>query len=160
MNKSSKKRKKEAIKKVKAKLNHFPIETLEKIARLSTKSQLLPPSIALSPQIKEPQKFILRFDYLNPKECNFTQMDSVKGKALVEKFKYITSLQLNKFANSGIERDTITNRGGYKSLFKELPPDVEELKETELPGGGRVFYFIINENFCIVSIETKHRNID
>jgi hypothetical protein len=47
----------------------------------------------------------------------------------------------------------------FISLFNGLSKEVDELKETEFCD-GRFFFFITEQYFHIVSIETKHRNID
>lgn len=104
----------------------------------------------------EAQKFILNFDYLKLDICVFG-FDSTKARALIRLFQRITVCQVNALISSGIVRDNISNTPPYESLFGGLSPEVE-MKETELPDGGRVFFFITGNKFKIVSIETQHRD--
>ena len=158
MDKDSKRRN-EAIKRLKPKLYNFPVDTVEKIAQLPTDYKF-PPSVAVNAEIEEEtKKFVLRFDFLDWETCNFEQFDQTKARTLIKKFQYITSLQVNQLSSSGIVRDSVKDTKEYRSLFEHLSPDID-LKETELSEGGRIFFFIVEESFYIVSIETKHRNID
>ena len=47
----------------------------------------------------------------------------------------------------------------YESLFTKVSPEVTKMEETEFCE-GRLFFFITEPYFNIVSVETKHRNID
>lgn len=106
----------------------------------------------------ENKKFVICFDYLNWKTCVFDQFDATKGKKLIEIFKKVTDCETSKFPELRLVRDSVGRKGVYELLFSCLSEDVSELKETEL-GEGRVFFFIIEAKFYVVSIETKHRNV-
>jgi hypothetical protein len=167
MNKGSKqrndliKRIEDKWKKVKEKLFHCEMPELERIASLSGEDILLQ-RVATNQNIKERDaKLILRFDFFREDECIFHQMDEVKTKSLLEKFKRFTTITLSEFPSSRLVRDEVTNVHPYNSLFTYLTPDVERLKETEL-SSGRVFYFVDEPESCVqvVSVETKHRSND
>lgn len=116
-------------------------------------------SILESDKNIETQKFILCFDYLNWNECVFTHFDPPKGKKLIEILKSISSCEINKFPELRLIRDSVGRVEPYDSLFSKLSRDVTELKETEFCD-GRMFFYIIEPYFHIVSVETNHRNID
>lgn len=107
----------------------------------------------------ETQKFIICFDDLNWNECVFTQFDQSKGKKLVEILKNVSSCEINKFPALRLIRDSVGRVSPYDSLFLNLSKDVTELKEADFCE-GRMFFYIIEPYFNIVSIETNHRNID
>lgn len=109
----------------------------------------------------ETKRLVLCFDYLNERTCIYDQFDSTKSRALINLFAKVTSCEVSAFPSSGIVRDTIRNTSPYTSLFGgKLTPDVTTLQETELPDGGRVFFFITENKFNIVSIESRHRNLN
>jgi hypothetical protein len=108
----------------------------------------------------ETQKFIISFEHLNLKECEFEQFDSTKGKKVFQIFETVSRCEVKDFPAMKLIRDSIDKSSGvYFSLFSKLTDDVTKLHETECCG-GRIFFFIIEPYFYIVSIETKHRNID
>lgn len=167
MSKDSKRRR-QAIKRLLSKLYHIKpkgIEALisyaDKIVRLPNGSPLPPEVTNIKSEMEDKAKeFGLRFDYLDWDNCVLKQFNEAKARALLEKFKYITSIQPNELPRSRIIRDNIPNKGEYKSLYRKLPsPDID-LKEIKFAGEGRIFCFIFEGNFYIVSIETEHRNID
>lgn len=151
----------EKLKKASNRLFHWDIKDLEKLAKLSEKDILLQ-RVATNSAIKEdPVRLILRFDYLCVDECIFHQIDEVKSRKILEKFKRFTSITLKEFPMAGLVRDEVENIPPYCSLFLNLTPDVDRLKETEI-SSGRIFYFLEEPENCIqvVAIETKHRSND
>ncbi len=159
MNSESKKRN-QLKKDIVGKVQTAKIETIEKIAKIlkSPNEWKIVEKITTLPAGKniETQKFILCFEYLNWNQCHFTQFDQAKGKKLVEILEKVTKCEINKFPELKLVRDSVKRMVPYDSLFINLTPDVTELKETELCG-GRVFFYITEPKFNIVSIETKHR---
>jgi hypothetical protein len=107
----------------------------------------------------EDQKFILCFDYFNKNTCCFEQFDQAKGKKLLEIFEQITKCEVNRFPELRLIRDSVGRTPDYNSLFATVSPEVDKIHETELCE-GRLFFFITEPRFNIVSVETKHRNID
>ncbi len=102
------------------------------------------------------QRFILCFDYLKFDICVF-DFDAAKARALIRLFHRISTCQANTLVSPGIVRGNVINVPPYASLFNGLSPEVE-MKETELPEGGRVFFFVTGIKFNIVSIESRHRD--
>lgn len=154
------KRRNQAIKIVKSKLPVLPIESVERLAKVSNDWKF-PEQVANMPTNteEEAQKLLLCFDYLNWKTCLFTQFDDTKARALMAIFEKVSKCEVNKFPELRLVRDSIKPTSPYESLFVGLSPDVD-MKETDLPGDSRIFFFLENVRFNIVSIETKHRNID
>jgi len=170
MNKSSNQRWQKIWKKIKSRFPHLSDEQLSKIESVASQrdqlpqDQLLPSAVGIKEDIEEPaeRKLVLKFEYFCEKECNWNKLDSTKIRALLGIFKRITSTTVRELPNSGIIRKNLEEKSKYKSyesLLSKVPPDVD-LKEIELPGGGRIFCFISEENVFIVSIETVHRHID
>lgn len=155
-------------KKWKAKLPFFSekrLKLIDSIADLpADKDNLLSARVAINEDIKEPQdqKLALRFDFFCEKECEFNNFDETFIRALIGKFKRITDCTASNLPNVGIIRDTL-DRGNqcksYSSLFLLVPPDAS-IHESELPLAGRFFFFRVQEIIQIVSIETKHRNLN
>lgn len=161
MPKGSKKQKHKALKKAKAKLEHLSEETLKNLAAVPNDWQIpvTVANVANEETTGELSTFIVSFDHLEIDECVFNQFDSVKTGALVRLLKRVNDCEVNRLGAERIVRDNISCTGAYVSLFNNLSPDIE-MKETELPGNGRVFFFITRNRFNIVSIESIHRNID
>lgn len=161
MGSASPKHRNNAVQKVKARLPGFSVETLESIAKLPSDWKI-PEKATTVPsettQQDETRKFTLCFDYLNLDVCVYAQFDPTKARALIRLFKRVNDCEIRRLGAEGIVRDTITNTAPYESLFTNLSPDIE-MKEAELPDGGRVFFFIAEHRFNIVSIESAHRNI-
>lgn len=158
MGKDSKRRNR-AAKKLKAKLHSFPVETVEHLAELPT-DHVFSSEVATSRTHNDaPQCFILKFDYLKEKTCEFGQLDGTKMNKILSIFKRVTNLTPQNLPSSGIIRDKIERNKPYLDLFTNLSPDVD-LLEASLPAGGRMFFFYTDIEFQIISIETKHRNID
>ena len=160
MSNGSQKQRQLAIKKVQGRLHALPIETLEKLAKVPN-DWAIPEGATTLPENNAQDndgKFILCFDYLNWDICVFDHFDSTKGRALVKKFQVIAQCEPSALLGLNLVRDNISNNPPYTSLFLDLSPDVA-MKETELPDGGRIFFFITGCKFNIVSIETKHRDI-
>ncbi len=151
------------FKKLFSKIYHLPPEKVESlashIADLPGNLRIPPKYIAKvnSEEDEELKKIIINLDYLDFEKCNF---DGIDINAFLKRLQYIGSLKLNEFPKSGIERDTIRNRDPYKFLFSDLPSDIDTLKEAMFSGEGRIFYFFVRENLCIVSIWKEHINID
>lgn len=107
----------------------------------------------------ESQRLIICFDYFASNVCIWDQFDPTKGKKLLEILEQVSKCEVRNFPNLKLGRNSVQNVAPYQSLFNKLTPDVTSLEETEF-GDGRIFYFITEPCFHIVSIETKHRNID
>ena len=107
----------------------------------------------------ETQKFVICFDYFNWRTCNLEQFNPAKGKKLLEILEQVATCTINRFPELRLIRDSISRTPVYESLFATVSPEVTKINETELCE-GRLFFFITEPRFNIVSVETKHRNID
>lgn len=149
-----------AEKQIKAKLPVLPIDTLEKLARISN-NWIFPDSVTNMPTNTdtESKRFHLCFDYFNWNTCVLTQFDDTKARTLLKIFEGVTKCELKRFPELKLVRDSVSNTPTYESLFSGagVSPDVD-MRETELPGNGRMFFFLVEHHFNIVSIETKHRD--
>lgn len=107
----------------------------------------------------EVQKFIISFDYFNWDACQFEQFNPAKGRKLLEILEQVAKCEINKLPELRLSRDSVQRVAPYLSLFTTVSPEVSRIEETEFCD-GRVFYFVTEPYFNIISVETKHRNID
>lgn len=107
----------------------------------------------------ESRRFIICFDYFNWKTCQLEQFNPAKGRKLLEILEQVAKCEINKFPTLKLTRDSVTNVSPYQSLFAKVSPEVTRIDETEFCE-GRLFFFITEPHFNLVSVETKHRNID
>lgn len=136
-----------------------------KEAKLST--FFVPQEVAENENIIEPEdrKLALRFDYFIEDECVLDVFNKTAINALLFIFKRITSLTTRELPLSGLIRGNLNAAGerykAYSSLFSKVFSRASEdvvIKEIEFLGDGRIFCFLDEERFQIVSIETKHRD--
>jgi hypothetical protein len=141
------------------------LKLMDAIAQLpASKDYLLPEMVTVNEKIEEPreQKIKIRFDCYCEDECVFENFGEAHIRSLVGKFKRITDCTANNFVASGIIRDSIgqgSQHQAYNSLYLRVPPDVN-IDESELPFNGRFFFFRAQDVVQVVSIETKHRNLN
>ncbi len=159
MSEDSKKRQ-ELKRQITNKAQSAPLELVENIATVlnSPKKWQMVERVATIPTGLEAKKFIISFDYLNTNECLFDQFDPAKGKKLIQILEQVSKCEIAKFPELKLVRDSIRRIRPYESLFSKLTKEVDQLQETELCE-GRIFFFITEPFFHVVSIETKHRDI-
>jgi len=146
-------------------LSEKRLKYMDEVARLpANKDYLLPEGVTVNERIEEPreQKIRIRFDCYCEDECVFDNFSEAHVRSLVSKFKRITDCTINNLVVSGIIRDSIgrgSQHQAYTSLYRRVPPDAS-IDESELPGDGRFFFFRVQDIVQVVSIETKHRNLN
>lgn len=112
-----------------------------------------------SEKAAEARRFIICFDYFNWNACHFDQFNPAKGRKLLEILEQVAKCEINNLPNLKLSRDSVTNTAPYISLFAKVSPEVTKIDETEFCE-GRLFFFVTEPFFNLVSVETKHRNID
>jgi hypothetical protein len=134
------------------------IGAIEKVATYlsAPKKWALVETTTSLPSDFDSQKLILSFVFLNKGQCVYKHFDQAKGRKLVDILEQVANCELTKFPELKLARDSVERKDPYNSLFSHLSNDVQSLQETEL-GDGRVFFFITEPYFHIVSIETCHR---
>lgn len=137
------------------------IDVVEKVANFLNhpKKWMLIESVATLKTSIETQRFIISFDYLDTNECVFEQFCPAQGRKLIQIFEQISKCEVRKFPELRLIRDSVNRIKPYDTLFSNLTREVDQLQETEFCG-GRIFFFITEPYFHIVSVETKHRDID
>jgi len=159
----------DVLKKLKTKVLNWDekqLIQLDKIANTPRGKSLIPVEVADEPPQEglEDRKFILKFEYFQEDVSLLQSIDVVKLKAIIKKFHTITALDVSGLQSSGLIRCTLNKKDRqhkeYIPLFDRMPEDVENLHETELPGGGRIFFFYASEFFYIFAIDTIHRNLN
>lgn len=110
--------------------------------------------------------YVLIFEYYNFDQCGITDISSVhQSKGLINLLDKMSKTAPNHKAS--IVRDTIERKAtnqqrlrAYRSLFSNLPEDIEILHEAEFASEGRVFFFTLeapSRNFLnVVSIRPLH----
>lgn len=156
------KKRQELKKQIVSRTQNADIKIVEKVASLlnSPKKWDIVERVATIQNNIEEEKFQISFEYLNWNECIFEQFDKVKGKKFLEFLDKISKCKVGKLPELRIIRDSVGRVHPYDSLFRNLTDEVNELKESDLGDEGRIFFFITEPYFHIVSVETKHRNID
>jgi len=157
------KKRQELKKQITSKAQTANIDLVEKVAGLlnTPKKYEIVERASTFPNNKEieTRRFILSFDYLNWNACKFDQFNPAKGQKLLEIFEQVTTCEINRFPELKLSRDSVSNVSPYESLFSKVSPEVTKMEETEFCE-GRLFFFITEPYFNVVSVETKHRNID
>lgn len=135
------------------------------VDKIQGQPSLIPPLVAVNPSFDElrehlnSENYKLIFATYNFNECQLHRLANTgKSKALIQFFNKVTKTNKSNFLTSGIIRDNIYNNKPYCSFFKTIPPDTD-LKEGAFGGEGRIFFYLIQNFFCIVAIQTQHKNI-
>ena len=128
------------------------------------KLDLLSPEVAISDEIKEYEnkEVVFSFSPYNQNQCEIHTLQKPDAKKLTKELKNISKTLLRHFKNQGsggsnIACKPIHNSGSYTVLFESLPPDIDEILEIDYSGSGRIFGFLIDNIFNIVTIGKKHR---
>ncbi|MDD5552076.1 MAG: hypothetical protein PHI88_02900 [Candidatus Pacebacteria bacterium] len=153
----------EILKIFKSKAPHYTednFDELEKIAKRKPGASLIPEEKALLEEDIEDKKLLVSFFYFPENQINGKDITFLRG--LFNKIKKISSFSKNKLEGSGFIRDSIRRydcNNEYKELFRNLPPDIVVLHETEFLGsGGRIFFFFVKNIFYFVSAKEIHLN--
>ncbi len=132
----------------------------------------IPDAVAIDTSIPEVptdiENYRIIFNYYNNSTCELSKITEVaKIKKTIKQLENISNLNSKTIRNSNIIRDYVHNTGAYKSLYRNLPKDVE-LYEASTTGTGRIFFFLtdamvdyngikIPQSYCcIVSITNTH----
>ena len=133
----------------------------DKVADLNSERNKISPIVAVSDALKdyENKKIVFSFEIYNSNQCEIAKLDKAEAKKLTRELKRI-SLTLTKHFrhqdSSGIACKSVSNSGNYAVLFTDIPEDVD-LLEVDFSGPGRVFGYLINNVFNIVTIGKEHR---
>lgn len=158
----SQKKRQELKRQIANKAQIVDIKIVEKIAGVLNspkKWDIIERVTTLPLGVEENQRFIICFDYFNWDSCHFDQFNPAKGKKLLEILEQVAKCEINRFPQLKLSRDSVGRVAPYESLFSKVSPEVTRIDETEF-GDGRLFFFVTEPCFNIVSVETKHRNID
>jgi hypothetical protein len=141
-------------------------ENLERISNkvANLKSDLLSPEVAVSDNIKEYEnkEIVFSFGPYNQNQCELHTIQKPEAKKLTKELKAISKTLLKHFRNQGsggsnIACKPIHNSGNYSVLFESLPPDIDEIMQIDYSSAGRIFGFLINNIFNVVTIGKKHK---
>ena len=117
-------------------------------------------TVAISDAIKdyENERVVFSFESYNNNHCRIGSIDKTEAKKLTKELKKISITRAKHFrhqSTSGIACKQVHNSGGYSCLFTGIPEDIE-LLEVDYSGSGRVFGYIVNNIFNIVTIGKEH----
>ena len=126
----------------------------------SEKVTIIPPAVAVSEQIPEYEsdKIVFSFVPYKQSQCEIYKLEKTEAKKLTERLRRINqTLTKNILCQqiSGIPCKSVGRGGSYVSLFEDLPPDVQ-LLEVDYTGTGRIFGYLSDNIFNIVSIKRDH----
>jgi hypothetical protein len=143
-------------------IESIDITTLEKVANVFARPKkwkvIEESTVFPSDKEVETRKFVICFDYFNWNTCHLDQFNPTRARKLLQILESVSKCEVSKFPALKLVRDTITKTPPYESLFANLTPDVTKICETEFCD-GRIFFFVTEPYFNIVSIETIHRNL-
>lgn len=143
-------------------------EVIERIASTKPENFKIPSGVGTLPKDTESVQLeerviIVRFDALIESECNWIALDETKMRAILRILRRLTAMKLKDLHGSRLVRGDLNRDDprykAYNSLFVKIPPDLI-IKEIEIPGAGRIFFYMREERCYIASIETQHRPID
>lgn len=119
------------------------------------------PTVAVSDALEdyENRRVVFSFEVYNSNQCRIGSIDKAEAKKLTKELKKISSTPTKHFRHqgaSGIACKSVHNSGNYAVLFNNVPEDID-LLEIDYSGTGRVFGYIVNNIFNIVTIGKEHR---
>ncbi len=128
-------------------------------------SNPIPFSVVEIPQpIEDPESkpLLISFEKYNCKECGLDSMDNKRARKALQIVRdvgiYVKTEDDFKKKLPKLEVIPIGNTGDYRKLYKGLAdvPDVE-IKEVKVDRDkGRLFFFLIDRIFHVVSITDSH----
>lgn len=130
------------------------------VARTDTKEGKISASVAISDQLidYENRRVVFSFEAYNNNHCRIAKIDKKEAKKLTKELKKISLTLAKHFRyqnTSGIACKPVHNSGNYQALCNAIPEDAE-LLEVDYSGPGRVFGYMVNNVFNIVTIGKEH----
>jgi len=120
----------------------------------------IPQAAAVSPAIRDydNQKVVLSFWAYKQNQCQLHKLDKSEAKHLTSELKKISSALTKHFKHqqsSRIACKPVNKNSEYAILFNNLPPDAD-LLEVDYTGAGRIFGFLVQNVFNVVTIAKEH----
>jgi len=138
------------------------LESSEKISEevATLDSGPIPQMVAVSPAVRDydNQKVVLSFWAYKQNQCRLHKLDKPEAKHLTSELKKISNTLTKHFKHqqsSGIACKSIHKSGEYAILFNNLPTDADIL-EIDYTSAGRIFGFLVQNIFNIVTIAKEH----
>ena len=157
------------LKEINSKIHCFSpnkIESLLKFVNQLSKLKdgvVMPESLSITKaEDVESKKFVVSFEWIDTKKCDFSGVTEAKATAIIEKLNNINLTTFREF-NNLVKKSPISKGSGdkdYDALFNGLPEDVEKIYEIPFTDDGRIFFFMdAVANVYLVAIKTKHINL-
>jgi len=121
----------------------------------------IPQTVAVSPAVRDydNQKVVLSFWAYKQNQCQLHKLDKPEVKHLTSELKKISGTLTKHFKHqrsSGIACKPIHKKSDeYAILFNNLPADAEVL-EIDYTDTGRIFGFLVQNVFNVVTIAKEH----
>lgn len=119
---------------------------------------IIPDSVA-EPRFREDPEarpFHLSYVYYKDKLCELRDIAKNGPRKILEDFRNIgRSTDISEFRRYNIDSAPVKNFGEYSKLYSGLPPDAE-LRENDIQGSARLFYFVVDRICFLVTIKNKH----
>ncbi len=128
------------------------------VAKLNT--GVIPAQAAISPSVRdfERQKVVISFEAYKQSHCRLHKLDKPEAKHLTSELRKMTSTVEQHFRHQHMSRiacKQVHKGGEYSPLFTDLPEDAE-LLEVDYTGPGRIFGFLVENVFNVVTIAKEH----
>lgn len=133
----------------------------EEVGKLVSKDSLIPEiGTQLPQQDDDPESspFLISMARYNEKECG---IDNIEQKRARKALKLIREIGVNTYSESDLKKlklKPVHPIGDYKKLYRGLPLDIE-VKELFIDSDkGRIFFFVLQKIFYLISITDSHYN--
>lgn len=131
-----------------------------KLAQIENNTKHFDSGVACNVDIKEEiedreKKYVLVFTYYNNDACGIARIKSKREKIIIDLLQEINGKKMREKFRNIIRENGATK--DYKKLFAKLPNGIDYIVEVgKSRTEERVFGFIINNYFCVVSIDGQH----
>lgn len=134
-------------------------ELSDSVAALDTGP--IPATAAVSSSVKDfdHQKVVLSFVPYKQNHCRIHKLEKTDVKHLTSELKKISTTLTKHFRHQDVSRiacKPIYKSGEYKVLFDNLPEDIDEILEIDYTSAGRIFGFMVQNIFNVVTIAKEH----
>lgn len=142
------------------------VDIPDDVAKLNVGEEDIPLNVTeLERSIEAPESkpYLISFAKYNETLCEIQYLGKNKGNRALFILKTIGTKVFKKsdFQKCHIDNKCVINSGEYKKLYRKLDPSIE-IRELDLQGTGRIFYFDIEAEkiLYVVAITENHFEVD
>jgi len=122
------------------------------------KNKYIPDRVSNVPKESDPEVecYHLSFQFYNESTCEISHLVKNNARRALLNIKTIgRCYDISSLKSNNIDITPVQNAGAYKKLFRGLTDDVE-MREHEVQGTSRIFYFISDKMFYLIAITNSH----